>query len=236
MPHGRDIAAKTYACMRSRLSVQDLVRQRACGAHIPEQLLGALALRLRLEEPVQRRQGASEAPAVPTAPISMSLSFARLPEVDLPWSDHVLSECEGTTQMAVSRRSGQRGKREEPIGPFPHRRVAAASGHPTLNMAAHSEQPVHRRRGPAVTRSARLPRCRVGMNCTPPGDVAESMRLSAHRSENRRSPTRAAARCGTRPSGNADYWLTALRVVRVAHQPADRYRGSSTGSISHAVA
>jgi hypothetical protein len=38
-------------------------------------------LRLRLEEPVQRRQGASEAPAVPTAPISMSLSFARLPEV-----------------------------------------------------------------------------------------------------------------------------------------------------------
>jgi hypothetical protein len=51
---------------------------------------------------------------------------------DLPWSDHVLSECKGTTQMAVSRRSGQRGKREEPIGPFSS--SPSGSGERTLNV------------------------------------------------------------------------------------------------------
>jgi hypothetical protein len=166
-----------------------------CALRNPSSAVKALARRLPFRRPPSRCR---------------CLSRAYL-KWDLPWSDHVMSECEGTTQMAVSRRSGQRGKREEPIGPFPHRRVAAASGHPTLNMAAHSKQPVHRRRGPAVTRSARLPLCRVGMNCTPPGDVAESIRLSAHRSETgvhlpeqrrgverdrRVTPTTGSPRCG----------------------------------------
>jgi hypothetical protein len=127
--HGSDLAVK----LAPVLAVYQLPPTGRCGAHIPEQLLGALALRLRLEEAVQRRQGAGDGACRSDAPQSQYRCLSRAyVKWDLPWSDHVLSECKGTTQMAVSRRSGQRGKREEPIGPFSS--SPSGSGERTLNV------------------------------------------------------------------------------------------------------